>query len=150
MTQVRAAALSLVFLALVPGCSRDWTTRDLVPVSFPMFDGSAVQVLMPSGMKLESPGFYSGEDGPRINVEPGETYKTFEAFIAGNPGSAFERRDVETGFGVVYENQGPNVYVQRAVGKNVVNCSGTFSSGTTPRPQRVELLWKICTSMKGT
>jgi hypothetical protein len=150
-------SLAVLALFVLIGCSKDWTDRELVPVSVNLGNGKIFSVSMPAGLKrtsAEGPlGIYESEttgDAPFLMLAAlGASDGDADAFIAGTKdGSDFEKREVPNGFGVVYESGGPHVHVVRKIGATFFTCDASFAGGTKDRAKRLDLIWRICTSAK--
>ncbi len=147
---VVASALSLV------ACSKDWSDRDLVPVSVNLGSSGTFTVSMPSGLKRTSKegvlGIYESEtaDGPSVYVVAlMASDDAADSYIAGcKDGSDFEKRAVPGGFGIVYQSNGPRVHVVKKIGDKFLTCDGSFPDGTKGGAKRSDLIWRICSSMK--
>lgn len=145
-----ASALSLV------ACSKDWSERELVPVTVGLGSSGTVTVSMPSGLKRTSKegvlGVYESETsgGPLIYVVAlTASYDTADSYIAGSKdGSDFEKRDVPDGFGIVYQSDGPHVHVVKKLGDRFLTCDASFPGDSRGGEKRADMLWRICTSMK--
>jgi hypothetical protein len=152
----RSFLLALVVAISAVGCTKDWTDRDLAPVSVNLGNGGTFTVSMPGGLKRTTPdgplGIYESEnnDGPTLFlVASSYSSDNADSYIAGSKdGSAFEKRDVPDGFGVAYETNGPSVHVVRKIGAKFFTCDGSFPGGTKDRAKRLDLIWRICASMK--
>ncbi|MEO7109026.1 MAG: hypothetical protein ABI183_01200 [Polyangiaceae bacterium] len=70
---MRQSCLLAVVVAVVAfGCTKDWTDRELAPVSVNLASGGTFTVSMPAGLKRTTPdgslGIYESEnnDGPSL------------------------------------------------------------------------------------
>lgn len=146
----------VAFVSLI-GCTKDWTDRELVPVSVDLGSGKTFTVSMPNGLKRSSPagplGTYEAENiggGPYVmlaalSFSEGDA----DGYIAGTAdGSEFEKREVPNGFGVTYDDGGPHVHVVRKINTTYLTCDASFVGGTKDRTKRLDLIWRICSSMK--
>jgi hypothetical protein len=153
---MRSSLSILAAFVVIAGCTKDWSDRELVPVSVNLAERGTFTISIPSGLNRTSvPGplaIYDtdGNDGPYVMLAA-LTFSddSADAFIAATPdGSDFEKRDVPGGFGVVYESGGPHAHVVKKIGATYLTCDASFSGGTKDRAKRLDLIWRICTSMK--
>ncbi|MEO8874690.1 MAG: hypothetical protein ABI461_03805 [Polyangiaceae bacterium] len=151
------SCFALIVSCAMIGCAKDWPDREIVPVPLNLGNVGTFSISLPSGLKRSTQdgplAIYEGEgSGAPYVLVSGTNFgsdETPENFIAGSKdGSSFENKDVQGGYGVAYESDGPHVHVQKKVGTKILTCDASMPGGTKDRAKRAAAIFRICTSMK--